>query len=121
MVRALDGDSTMTSLVPWPSLAAALALVVPAWLPPPPLAFETFEAVAAAFVFAVSVLAGTLFPSLHPRCARLTVPVVTRRPAAATIGPVRCVPSGSPEYAADFSTAGRMAGELEHNRTDGRV
>src|SRR5271157_593813 len=99
MVRALDGDSTMTSLVPWPPVAAALALVVPALTPPPLLAL-------AAFVFAVSVLTGTLFPSSHPRRDRLTVPVVTRRPAAATIGPVRCVPSGSPEYAADFPTAG---------------
>jgi hypothetical protein len=49
------------------------------------------------FVFAVTVLGGTLFPSLHPRRNRLTVPVVTRRPAAATIDTVRCVPSGSPE------------------------
>src|SRR5271165_3213647 len=106
MVRALDGDSTMTSLVPWPPVAAALALVVTALAPPPLLALVAFAAVAAAFAFAVSVLTGTLFPSLHPRCDRLTVPVVTRRPAAATIGPVRCVPSGSPEYAADFSTAG---------------
>src|SRR5208282_2683435 len=104
MVRALDGDSTMTSLVPWPSVAATLPPVV--LVLPPPLAFETFEAVAAAFVFAVAVLAGTLFPSSHSRRDRLTVPVVTRRPAAETIGPVRCVPSGSPEYSADFATAG---------------
>src|SRR5271157_523445 len=106
MVRALDGDSTMTSLVPWPPVAAALALVVPALTPPPLLALAAFEAVAAAFVFAVSVLAGTLFPSSRPRRDRLTVPVVTRRPAAETIDPVRCVPSGSPEYAAYFATAG---------------
>ena len=42
MVRALDGDSTMTSLVPWPPVAAALpreALVVPALAPPALLAF----------------------------------------------------------------------------------
>jgi hypothetical protein len=83
MVRALDGDSTMTSLVPLPPLAAAVGLVAP-----PLFAF----AAVAAFVFAVVVLAGTLFPSSHPRRDRLTVPVVTRRPAAATIDPVRCVP-----------------------------
>ena len=103
MVRALDGDSTMTSLVPWPLAAAVLP---PAALVPPPLLALAALAVAAAFVFAVSVLAGTLFPSSHPRRDRLTVPVVTRRPAAETIDPVRCVPSGSPEYAADFATAG---------------
>ena len=81
MVLALDGDSTMTSFVP--------PLVLP------------LEAVPA-FAFAVAFLAGTLFPSSHPRRDRLTVPVVIRRPAAATIGPVRCVPLGSPEYAGDL-------------------
>ena len=63
MVRAFDGDSTMTSLVPWPSPAAARALAVPALLPPLVPAFDgafAAPAVAAAFVLAVSVLAGTL-------------------------------------------------------------
>src|ERR1035438_5801848 len=64
--RTFDGDSTMTSLVPCPFPAAALA-----FLAPPLLAFA---AVLAAFVFAVGVLAGTLFPSSHSRCDRLTVP-----------------------------------------------
>src|SRR6266446_6584895 len=70
MVRALDGDSTMTSFVPWPSPAAAPALMAPALMAPAPLAL----AAAAAFVFAVSVLAGTLFPSSHPRRDRLRYP-----------------------------------------------
>ena len=53
MVRAFDGDSTMTSLVP-------------------PLLFA-FEAVPA-FAFAVAFLAGTLFPSWNPRRDRLPDP-----------------------------------------------
>src|SRR6266496_1292376 len=80
IVRALDGDSTMTSLVPWPSPAAAFAFA------PPPLFFE------AAAAFAVVVLAGTLFPSLHPRRDRLAVPPVARRPEAETTDPDQCVP-----------------------------
>jgi hypothetical protein len=63
-------------------------------------------AVVPAFVFVVCVLAGTLFPSSHRVVTALTLPVVTRRPTAETTGPVRCVPSGSPEYTADFTTAG---------------
>jgi hypothetical protein len=52
MVLALEGDSTMTSLVP-------------------PLLL-TFEAVPVfAFAFAVAFLAGTLFPSCNPRGDRL--------------------------------------------------
>src|SRR6266705_1685170 len=82
MVWDLDGDSTMTSLVPWPSPAAALALLapalaVPAWpLPVRPALAGALAAlaVAAAFVFVVSVLAGTLFPSSHPRRDRLRYP-----------------------------------------------
>jgi hypothetical protein len=69
MVRAFDGDSTMTSLVPWPFAGTVLrrAAVVP--LPLVALA------VVAAFVLVVLVLAGTLFfPSSHPRRDRLTVP-----------------------------------------------
>ena len=67
MVRALDGDSTMTSLVPRPSPVTAAPLL--ALAPPPRLALAALVALAvvAAFVFAVSVLAGTLFPSSHPR------------------------------------------------------
>ena len=61
MVLALDGDSTMTSLVPWPSAGAALPRAAVVLLPLVALA------VVAAFVFAVSVLAGTLFPSSYPR------------------------------------------------------
>src|SRR5258705_7666989 len=68
MVLALDGDSTMTSLVPRPSAGAALPRAAVVLLPLVALA------VVAAFVFAVSVLAGTLFPSSHPRRDRLTVP-----------------------------------------------
>jgi hypothetical protein len=61
----------------------------------PPLLLAVLAlAVVAAFVFAVSVLAGTLFPSSHPRRDRPTVPVVTRRPSAETISLVRCVPQG---------------------------
>src|SRR6266852_3654518 len=95
MVLALDGDSTMTSLVPRPPPAVDLVLAVAALLPP-------LLALLALAVVPAFVLAGTLFPSSHPRRDRLTVLVVTRRPAAATIGPVRCVPSGSPEHAADL-------------------
>ncbi len=65
MVRAFEGDSTMTSLVPWPSPVSALdglAPRVPAF------------GVAPAVVFVVAVLAGTLFPSLHPRVAVLRYP-----------------------------------------------
>src|SRR5947209_9554388 len=104
MVRALDGDSTMTSLVPpplpgapWPApvLRAAFggALAAPAAVP--------------VFVFAVPVLGGTLFPSSHLRRDRpyRTLPV-TRRPSAETAGLVRCVPDGAPYCAADFATAG---------------
>ena len=58
MVLALDGDSTMTSLVPWPLPAAALVLAV-ALLPPPLFAFEVPLTPPAAFV-----LAGTLYPVL---------------------------------------------------------
>src|ERR1700722_10945969 len=97
MVRALDGDSTMTSLVPWPSPVAALALDPLGALVPPLLLALAAPVGPPAFVFAVSVLAGTLFPSSHPRRDRHTVPVVTRRLEAATIGPAWCVPSGSPE------------------------
>jgi Family of unknown function (DUF5703) len=71
----------------------ALALVT-ALLPPLVLAVLAL-AVVAAFVFAVCVLAGTLFPSSHPRRDRPTVPVVTRRPSAETISLARCVPLGS--------------------------
>src|SRR5262249_8399515 len=111
MVRAFDGDSTMTSLVPRPSPVTAAPLLAPltALAPPPRPALAgalVALAVDPAFVLVVSVLAGTLFPSSNPRRDRLTVPVVTRRPTAATIGPVRCVPSGSPEYTADFTAAG---------------
>jgi len=100
MVRAFDGDSTMTSLVPRPFAGTVLPRAAVVLLPLVALA------VVPAFVLVVSVLAGTLFPSSHPRRDRLTVPVVTRRPIAATIGSVRCVPSGSPVYTADFTTAG---------------
>src|SRR5580658_2685137 len=98
MVLALEGDSTMTSLVP-------------------PLLL-TFEAVPV-FAFAVAFLAGTLFPSCNLRVDRLPDPMVTRRPSAVTAGPVRCVPSGSPdrgqilppqvESPANLSTIGPMA------------
>jgi len=75
MVLALDGDSTMTSLVPRPSPVTAAPLLVLALPPRPALAGALVAlAVVAAFVFAVSVLAGTLFPSSHPRRDRLTVP-----------------------------------------------
>src|ERR1700756_2685256 len=100
MVRAFDGDSTMTSLVPRPSAGTVLPRAAVALLPLVALA------VVPAFVLVVSVLAGTLFPSSHLRRDRLTVPVVTRRPTAATIGAAQCVPSGSPEYTADFTAAG---------------
>ena len=91
MVLALEGDSTMTSLVPWPLPAAALALVVPALLPPLLLAVLALAAVAA-FVLVVSVLAGNALPVFASRRDRPTVPVVTRRPSAETISPARCVP-----------------------------
>ena len=68
MVLALDGDSTMTSFVPWPLPAAALVLVL-ALLPPPLFAFEVLLTSPAAFV-----LAGTLFPSLHLRRNRRPYP-----------------------------------------------
>jgi len=78
------------------------------------------------FVFAVSVLAGTLFPVLASRV--VTAPHATRghTPAPQLKPPGRFgvfpPPSGSPEYAADFTTAGlNHTGELKHNRTDGRV
>jgi hypothetical protein len=102
IVLALDGDSTITSLVPWPFAGVALPRAAVVLLPLVALA------VVAAFVFVVSVLvlAGTLFPSSICVVTALTLPVVTRRPTAETTGPVRCVPSGSPEYTADFTTAG---------------
>jgi len=111
MVLAFDGDSTMTSLVPRPSpvTAAPLLALLMAGAPPlrPALAGALVAlAVVPAFVFAVSVLAGTLFPSSHRVVTALRYPVVTRRPIDATIGPVRCVPSGSPDYPAEFTTAG---------------
>src|SRR5580704_5285872 len=97
MVRALDGDSTMTSLVPWPLPAVALAFDPLGALVPPLLLALAAPAGLPALLFAVSVLAGTLFPSSHPRRDRHTVPVVIRRLSAATTGPVRCVPLGSPD------------------------
>src|SRR6266513_1808157 len=63
MVLALDGDSTMTSLVPRPSPVTAAPLLA---LAPPALALVPL-AVVPALVFVLSVLAGTLFPSSHPR------------------------------------------------------
>src|SRR3954454_8932835 len=106
MVLALDGDSTMTSLVPPPLAVAPLLALAPVVR----AAFAAALAAPAAvpvFVFAVPVLGGTLFPSSHLRHDRpyRTLPV-TRRPSAETAGPVRCVPDGSPYYAADFATAG---------------
>src|ERR1700760_2771948 len=101
MVRAFDGDSTMTSLVPWPFAGAVLprAAVVPLPL--------VAVAVVAAFVLVVLVLACTLFSRPRIRAVpALPYPVVTRRPTAATIGAVRCVPSGSPVYPAEFTIAG---------------
>jgi hypothetical protein len=58
MVRAFDGDSTMTSLVPWPfpPLAPVLAAVLAL---PPLLPFEAAW-LDPAVVFAAAVLAGTL-------------------------------------------------------------
>ena len=117
--RGLDDDQLGTAAVTRDGRTLAGPLAPP---PRPALAGALVAlAVVPAFVFVVSVLAGTLFPSSYPRRDRLTVPVVTRRPTAATTGPVRCVPSCSPEYTADFTTAGRITGELKHNRTDGRV
>src|SRR5579862_6712878 len=101
MVLALDGDSTMTSLVPPPPLPLVVALPVRA-------AFDgAFAVPVPVFVFAVPVLGGTLFPSSHSRRDRpyRTLPV-TRRPSAETTSPVRCVPAASPYYAAEFDTAG---------------
>src|SRR5579863_5654163 len=69
MVRALDGDSTMTSVVPWPSGDAALAFA-PLFL----AAAARVPVPAFAVAFAVVVLAGTLFPSLLPRHDHPTVP-----------------------------------------------
>src|SRR5215467_7223346 len=111
MVRAFDGDSTMTSLVPRPSPVTAAPRLAPltARTPPPRPALAgalVAFAVVAAFVLVVSVLAGTLFPSSHRVVTALRYPVVTRRPIAATIGPVRCVPTGSPDYTVEFTTAG---------------
>lgn len=102
MVLALDGDSTMTSLVPPPLPAAGLLLALAL-----PVRAAAFDGAFVVPVFVVPVLGGTLFPSSHPRCDRpyRTFPV-TRRPSAETIGPVRCVPAASPDYAADFYTAG---------------
>src|SRR5690349_24997674 len=100
MVRAFEGDSTMTSLVRRPSAGTVLPRAAAVLLP------LVVLAVVPAFVLVVSVLAGTLFPSSYPRRDRLTVPAVRRCPTAATIGLVRCVPSGSLEYTADFTTAG---------------
>lgn len=95
MVLALDGDSTMTSLVPPPLAVAAVRLLA--------LALPVRAAVFVVPVFVVPVLGGTLFPSSHSRRDRpyRTLPV-TRRPSAETIGPVRCVPVGSPRYTADL-------------------
>src|SRR5689334_25168217 len=86
MVLALDGDSTMTSLVPPPLAVAAARLLA--------LALPVRAAVFAVPVFVVPVLGGTLFPSSHSRRDRpyRTLPV-TRRPSAETTGPVRCVPA----------------------------
>jgi hypothetical protein len=68
MVLALDGDSTMTSLVPRPSPVTAAPLLA---LAPPALAGVLVPlAVVAAFVFVASILAGTLFPSSHLRRGR---------------------------------------------------
>src|SRR5690242_21171356 len=99
MVLALDGDSTMTSLVP-PPLPVAAALLLALALPVRAAAFDGAFAVP---VLVVPVLGGTLFPSSHSRRDRpyRTLPV-TRRPSAETTGPVRCVPVGSPR----FNTAG---------------
>src|ERR1700744_4470670 len=109
MVRALDGDSTMTSLVPWPlpvEVAAVFALApLPLFAPLRGLAALVLVFAAllaplaplAVLVVLVVVLAGTFFPSSPPRRDRLTVPVITRGPEAATIGPVWCVPVRSPQ------------------------
>src|ERR1700761_6401798 len=63
MVRALDGDSTMTSLVPPPPLAGAVAAAAAR---PPVLALAAVRPFPV-FGLAVPVLAGTLFPSSPSR------------------------------------------------------
>src|SRR5579859_1194336 len=67
MVRALDGDSTMTSVVPWPSADPALAFA-------PPVLAPAARGLLPVFAFVVVVLGGTLFPSLLPRHDHPTVP-----------------------------------------------
>src|SRR5579871_5557485 len=113
MVRAFAGDSTITSRVPLPfPLLAPFPLVADPLLSPLPEA--------AAFLLAALLLAGTLFPTSHPRHGPSTshrsyhtrrgheMPVPAVIPA--TRLPVRTVPERLPALLTCCLTSGPEVG-----------